>query len=155
MKTSAQTLKSFTLSLTLFLAANVVSFEAQAFLTHKMLKKSQLMQLLSDRGLPEGTQQGVSTEGDACELVINIHAGEETVSMKSAADETVQQFVFQEDVSDIHFQVREAANKISIKQDFFDSYQEVKITKTSSRELSMTFIEYIAGDTRTLTCTFK
>lgn len=113
------------------------------------------MQLLRDGGLPEGTQQGVSTEGNACELAINTKAGEEKLSLKSSADEYAQQLIFEDYVSDILFNVSETEKGITIKQDFSDSYQDVKIEKNSRDSVQLTFVEYIAGDVRTLSCIFK
>lgn len=155
MKTLAQTLKTLTVSLTLVYGVNSVSFAAEASPADKFLNKSQLMELLREGGLPEGTQQGVSTEGNACDFTISTKEGSERVSLKSSVDEYSQQLIFEDDLSDILFRVRETSNGLSINQDFSDSYQDVKIEKVSSREIQVTFHEYIAGDERTLTCIFK
>lgn len=155
MKTLTQALKTFTVSLTLVYGVNSVSFAAEASPADKLLNKSQLMELLREGGLPEGTQQGVSSEGNACELVINTKAGEEKLSLKSTADEYAQALIFEEYVSDILFRVRETGNGISINQDFSDSTQDVKIAKSSKDSVEFTFTENIAGDERTLTCSFK
>lgn len=155
MKTLAQTLKTLTVSLTLVYGVNSVSFAADASAEDKQLNKSQLMQLLREGGLPEGTQQGVSTEGNACELAINTKAGEEKLSMKSSADEYAQALIFEDYVSDILFNVSETEKGLTIKQDFSDSYQDVKIEKNSRDSVQLTFVEYIAGEVRTLSCIFK
>lgn len=155
MKSFTQALKTLTVILTLVYSVNSVSFAADASLGDKYLDKVQLMQLLREGGLPEGTQQGVSTEGNACELTINTKAGEEKLSMKSSADEYAQQLIFEEYVSDIQFRVRKTGNGIAINQDFSDSYQDVNISKTSKDKVQVTFNEYIAGDERSLTCNFN
>jgi len=154
-KTLAQTLKTLTVSLTLVYGVNSVSFAADGSPADKYLNKSQLMELLREGGLPEGTQLGVSTEGNACDLTISTKAGAERVALKSSVDSYPQELIFEEDLSDILFRVRESSNGLSINQDFSDSYQDVKIEKVSSREVRATFHEYIAGDERTLTCIFK
>ncbi|MES2802939.1 MAG: hypothetical protein V4654_10630 [Bdellovibrionota bacterium] len=155
MKSISQGLKTFAVGLTLVYGVNSVSFAAEILPGDKFLNKAQLMELLSKGGLHEGTQLGVSTEGNACELTISTKEGTERVSLKSSADAYSQELIFEEDLSDILFRVRETANGLSINQDFSDSYQDVKIEKISSREVRATFHEYIAGDERTLTCSFK
>ena len=162
MKMLSLTLKTLTVSLTLVCGVNSVSFAADASEASKKLNKAQLMELLREGGLPEGTQQGVSTNGDACDLTINTKAGEEKLSMKSAADEDAQRlllteadYVFYSDIKDILFDVTQSKNGIKIVQDFDDSSQTVKIEKKSRDSVDVTLTEDIAGDERTLTCIFK
>lgn len=152
MKTLTLALKTITVGLTL---VSSVSFAAGASPTEKFVNKTELMKILKDGGIPQGTQKGLTLDGKTCELTINTEAGKEKVSMKSEADEYAQELIFAEDLSDILFRIRETDNGISINQDFSDSYQDVKIEKVSKTEAQATFKEYIAGDERTLTCTFK
>lgn len=158
----SQTLKTLTVSLTLVYGVNSVSFAADASPSDKLLDKAQLMQLLRKGGLLEGTQQGVSTKGDACDLTVNTKAGEEKLSMKSSAEEEAQRlllteadYIFYSDIKDIPFRTRESDTEISIVQDFDDSSQTVKIEKKSRDAFNVTLTEYIAGDERTLKCIFK
>lgn len=152
MKTLSLALKTITVGLTL---VSSVSFAADASPAEKFVDKAELMQILREGGLPEGTQKGLTLDGKNCELTISTEAGKEKVSLKSEADEYAQELIFAEDVNDIKFRIRETANGISINQDFDDSYQDVKIEKVSRSEAQATFREYIAGDERTLTCSFK
>ena len=154
MKSVTQTLKTLTLGLTLVYGVSSVAFAADASPADKLMDKTQLMELLREGGLPEGTQKGLSTEGKACELTIGTKAGEEKLSLK-ASDEDAQQLIFEDYVSDILFSVRETGNGISINQDFSDSSQDVKIEKKSADSVDVTFTESIGYDVRTLTCTFK
>ena len=152
MKTLTLALKTITVGLTL---VGSVSFAAEASRSEKFVNKTELMKILKDGGIPEGTQKGLTSDGKTCELTISTEAGKEKVSMKSAADEDAQQLIFAEDLSDILFRVRDSSNGLSINQDFSDSYQDVKIEKVSKTEARATFHEYIAGDERILTCTFR
>lgn len=152
MKTLSLALKTITVGLTL---VSSVSVAAEASATEKFVDKAELMKILSDGGIPEGTQKGLTLDGKNCELTISTTAGAEKVSMKSEADQYAQELLFLDDLSNIKFRIRETANGISINQDFDDSYQDVKIEKVSKSEAQVTFKEYIAGDERILTCLFK
>lgn len=152
MKTLSLALKTITVGLTL---VSSVSFAADASAGEKFVDKTELMQILREGGLPEGTQKGLTLDGKNCELTISTVKGQEKVSMISEGDEYAQELIFADDLSDIKFRIRETANGISINQDFSDSYQDVKIEKVSRSEAQATFKEYIAGDERTLTCSFK
>lgn len=152
MKTLSLAFKTITVGLTL---VSSVSFAAEASQAEKFVDKAELMKILSEGGIPEGTQTGLTLDGKKCELTISTEAGKEKVSMKSEADEYAQELIFADDLKDILFRIRETSNGISINQDFDDSYQDVKIEKVSKTEAQATFKEYIAGDERTLTCSFK
>lgn len=151
MKTLSLALKTITVGLTL---VSSVSFAAEAS-REKSVDKTELMAILHEGGIPEGTQKGLTLDGKNCELTISTVKGQEKVSMISEGDEYAQELIFADDLSDIKFRIRETANGISINQDFDDSYQDVKIEKVSRSEAQATFREYIAGDERTLTCSFK
>ncbi|MCM2354447.1 MAG: hypothetical protein NDI63_12595 [Pseudobdellovibrio sp.] len=151
MKTLSLALKTITVGLTL---VSSVSFAAEAS-REKFVDKAELMAILREGGIPEGTQKGLTLDGKNCELTISTVKGQEKVSMISEGDEYAQELIFADDLSDIKFRIRETANGISINQDFDDSYQDVKIEKVSRSEAQATFREYIAGDERTLTCSFK
>lgn len=163
MKSLTHALKTLTVSLTLVCTTNSVSFAAEVSSTKtKELNKTQLMQLLRESGLPEGTQQGVSTTGDACELIISTETGKEKLSMKSAADQDSQRlllteadYVFYSDIEDVLFDVTETKNGMKIVQDFEDSSQTVILENKRAGSTEVTLIEYIAGDERKLTCNFK
>lgn len=149
MKTLTLALKTITVGLTLI---SSVSFASPA---EKFVNKTELMKILREGDIPEGTQKGLTLDGKNCDLTISTAAGNEKVSMKSEGDEYAQELIFADDLSDILFRIRETTNGLSINQDFSDSYQDVKIEKISKSEDKATFTEYIAGDKRTLTCIFK
>ena len=151
MKTLTLALKTITVGLTL---VSSVSFASDAA-SDKFVDKAELMQILREGGLPEGTQNGLTLDGKKCALTISTESEKEKVAMQSESDEYAQELIFAEYVNDIKFRISETANGISIKQDFDDSYQIVKIEKVSRDEARATFTEYIAGDERTLTCSFK
>lgn len=151
MKTLALALKTITVGLTL---VSSVSFAATAITTEKFVNKTELMELLKNSEIPEGTQNGLTSDGKKCELTISTEVGKEKVSMISEDDDYEQGLLFTEDLKDILFRIRETGNSISINQDFMDSFQDVKIERISTTEAKMTFHEYIAGDERILTCTF-
>ncbi|AZZ35859.1 hypothetical protein CIK05_03275 [Bdellovibrio sp. qaytius] len=156
MNTIAQTLKTLTLSLTLVYGVNSVSFAADATRGGKIVSTSQLMEILRDGGLPEGTQKGLSTEGNACELTISTKVGQEMLSMQSSVDEWDQRLIFNDSAVDDAYEVSELKSSTSIFQDLSDSTEEVTISKTSSDEVSVMFEQKGAGeDDRKLTCIFK
>lgn len=144
-------MKTLILSLVFLLTTTTTAFAAES--KEVMLTKAQLIRILS-AGLPQGAQQGVSSEGDACTLTANYEKGKEQLSMQSTADIYDQRLLFDKEFESILFKVIGSDNSLQINQDFDDSYQDVKIEKLSS-SVRMTFTEYIGGDTRILTCTFK
>lgn len=155
MKSFNQALKTLTVSLTLVYGVSSVSFAADASPSDKLMAKAELMQLLREGGLPEGITSGKSAAGDDCKLTINTKAGEEKVALQSTADETEQQLIFENYVSDIPFLTRESKKGLTIIQDFGDSSETVTIDATAGDSVSVSFTEYIAGDERSLTCIFK
>lgn len=152
MKTLSIALKTITVGITL---VSTVSFAQAQSSAEKYVNKASLMKILKDGGIPEGTQNGLTSDGKKCELTISTAEGAEEVSLKSESDEYAQQLIFDDELADILFRVREKDSTLSINQDFSDSYQDVKIEKVSRAEVKVTFHEYIAGDERELTCSFK
>lgn len=152
MKTLTIALKTITVGLTL---VGSISFAAAQGFEEKFVNKSELMNILRAGGAPEGTQSGLTSDGKKCELTISTEAGKEKISLKSEADEYAQRLLFDEELSDILFRVRQAEGSISINQDLMDSFQDVKLEKVSDKEARATFTENIAGDERVLSCTFS
>lgn len=152
MKTLSIALKTITVGLTL---VGSISFAADEALAEKFVNKSELMKTLRAAGLPDGVQTGLTSDGKKCELTISTEAGKENVALQSESDEYPQRLLFDDELSDILFRVREAKGSISINQDLMDSFQNVKLEKVSDKEARATFTENIAGDERVLSCTFS
>lgn len=151
MKTLTIALKAITVGLTL---VGSISFADAQSPAEKFVNKADLMKLLLEKKVAQGLLQGLTSDGKKCELTIKTEAGKEQISLQSETDEYPQRLLFDDELSYILFRVREKANSISINQDLMDSSQDVKLEMVSRSEAKATFTEDIAGDVRTLTCTF-